>query len=317
VNLHDVAAHYAISSLFERNSEEVPIYCYQVERDDFQTIESGKARLGIGRANVLSQTTREHEVVTFAAVHLGDHNVIAGVRKFVSDDTFAQLMAEAGAAFSRADIPETLRTLDRHFGATTYTLRSLFGDQRKKIVELLLGSTLREAESTYRQIFDHHAPLMRFLSSFNMEKPRILTITAEFVLNSNLQREIGRKDWDIERISTLLEQAQAEGVSLNKPGLAYTMQKSLAHMMNELCDNPENLDLMSGVTTAVQLARGMGLPVNLWSAQNLYYEMAQKEGHALRENQQDWLEAFRKLGEQLNMNTESLNLGSFELQQAS
>ena len=50
----------------------------------------------------------------------------------------------------------------------------------------------------------------------------------------------------------------------------------------------------------------MGLPVNLWSTQNLYYEMAQKEGQALRLNQEEWLSAFRDLGERLGINTGAL-----------
>ncbi|MCU1284883.1 MAG: glycoside hydrolase family 57 [Acidobacteriales bacterium] len=304
-SVRDVGAHYAISSLFERTSEEVPIYCYHVERLDFETMESGRARVAVGRARVTSQITEESELQTFCVLHFGDHNLNAGVRQFIDDNAYAELLADVQDVFSRADLPGVVRAIDKHFGDTAYTLKSLFGDERKHIVDILLSRTLHDAEDAYRQIYDGHASLLRYLASVGMEKPRILTMTAEFVLNANLQRELRRRDLELVRIRFLMEQANAEGVQLDRPGLGYTIQKSLTSMMERLSREPENLELLGNVSNAVEVASTMDLPVNLWRVQNIYFDIAKEYVSGGKRFPPEWPEPFLRLGERLRIRTHS------------
>ncbi len=74
-----LAGHFAISSLFENYEAKSKIYCYQVDREQFAIEADGKLRLGQGQANFCSLITRECAAFTFATVHLGEHNIIAGV----------------------------------------------------------------------------------------------------------------------------------------------------------------------------------------------------------------------------------------------
>jgi alpha-amylase/alpha-mannosidase (GH57 family) len=304
-SLRDVGAHYAISSLFERSSEEVPIYCYTVERHDFQTMESGRARVAVGRARVTSQITEQSELQTFGVMHFGDHNVNAGVRQFINDSAYTELVSDVREVFSRADLPEVVRVMDRHFGGTAYSLKSLFADERRHILEILLSTTLREAEGAYRQIYEGHAPLLRYLASIGMEKPQILTLTAEFVLNANLQRELRREDLDPNRIRVLLEQAREEKVSLDRAGLGYTLQKTLTRMMELLRFNPQNLDLLGNVSNAVEVANALDLPVNLWRVQNIYFEIARDYVSGKTQLTPESVMAFLKLGERLRIRTDN------------
>jgi hypothetical protein len=303
--LEDIAAHYAISSLFERSGEDVPIFCYSVDREDFQVIEAGQARLGVGRIRVISDVTLESADINFAALHLGDHNVAAGVRRAQDQSEYESMKADLLDTFARADLPEVLRGLDRNFGRTTYSLRSLFGDERKKILDRLLEGSLRDAENSYRQIYDRHAPLLRFLGASGIEKPPILSHTAEFVLNANLQAELASDVLDSTRVKALVEQAKAENVQLDKDGLGFTLQNSIVHQMEEFCDSPENLDLLRRVSSSVQLAANLNLPVNLWRVQNIYWELAHKEFPKARNAQ--WQVSFLNLGEKLGIETQQFS----------
>jgi alpha-amylase/alpha-mannosidase (GH57 family) len=299
--LEDIAAHYAISSLFEHSGEDVPIFCYSVDREDFHVMAAGQAHLGVGRIRITSEITLESANVVFAALHLGDHNVAAGVRRTQEQPQYESMKADLLDAFSRADLPEALRVLDRNFGRTTYSLRSLFGDERKKILDGLLAGSLRDAENSYRQIYDRHAPLLRFLGASGIEKPRILSHTAEFVLNANLQAELAADGMDPARVQALVEQAKAENVQLDNDGLGFTLQKSIVRLMQEFSDSPDNLDLLRRVSNSVQLAANLSLPVNLWRVQNIYWDIAHTEFPKARNAQ--WQVSFLTLGEKLGIET--------------
>jgi alpha-amylase/alpha-mannosidase (GH57 family) len=297
--LEQVAAHYAISSLFERVGESTPIFSYSAGREDFEVMEAGQAHLGIGRARITSNVTLESDVLAFAAVHLGDHNIAAGVRRDGQD--YEAMRSEMVEAFSRADLPEVLRALDRHFGKTTYSLRSLFGDERKKILDQLLESSLGEAENLYRQIYDRHAPLLLYLGASGMEKPRILSHTAEFVLNANLQAELENDDLDTARIQALTEQARSEQLQLDNAGLAFTLEKTITRQMQQFSEQPGSIELLRRVSNSVQLASDLKLPVNLWRVQNIYWELAHKEFPDSHNAQ--WRVSFLTLGEKLGIDT--------------
>lgn len=303
--LEQVAAHYAISSLFERSGEAVPIFCYSVDREDFEALEAGQARLGVGRARVTSKITLESAMMIFAVIHLGDHNIAAGVLR--SDNgRYEAIKRDFQEAFSRADIPEVLRALDRHFGKTTYSLRSLFGDERRKILDQLLETSLRDAENSYRQIYDRHAPLMRYLSGSGIERPKVLAHTAEFVLNANLQAELQADPFDPVRVQALVEQAKSEKIELDAAGLGFTLEKSIIRQMERFCDDPQSVELLRRVSNSVQLAVHLELPVNLWRVQNIYWEMAHRDFPKARNAQ--WRVSFLTLGEKLHIDTRQFAL---------
>ncbi|MEZ4270595.1 MAG: DUF3536 domain-containing protein [Myxococcota bacterium] len=122
VSLLDVGAHYAISSLFETFAREANIYCYRVERSDHQNLRAGRASFAVGTARVIAQATGESLTMVYTALHLGDHNVTAGVVAGPETLDYAALTADSSAAFSRVAFPEVIRLIDRHFGSSTYSL---------------------------------------------------------------------------------------------------------------------------------------------------------------------------------------------------
>lgn len=161
IDLKSVAAHYAISSLFEEYNAKARIYCYRVNVADYQKQEAGKARLVTGRARVTSEVIHESASVAFGLLHFGDHNINAGVGESQSPEEYRGMVAELSSAFSTVDSPRVIRTLDKHFGMTAYTVRSLFRDEQRKVLSSILESTLAAVESSYRQIYETNYPLMR------------------------------------------------------------------------------------------------------------------------------------------------------------
>ncbi|MFW6195036.1 MAG: DUF3536 domain-containing protein, partial [Chloroflexota bacterium] len=84
VGLFDVGAHFAISSLFEESGARPSRMAYDVSLERYSTEEVGRTKLSVGRAKVASRVTREVMDLTFGALHMGDQNIAAGVREWVS-----------------------------------------------------------------------------------------------------------------------------------------------------------------------------------------------------------------------------------------
>ena len=159
VNLEQVGAHYAISSVFGSYPEDATLFCYNVRRLDYQNVKSGRARLAIGRCRITSNLTEETEEVSFAALHFGDHNVTAAVERSTPQDlaAFEDLKQKCGAAVTQANLPEVVRLIDSFFGGSPYSLASLFKDDQRRILRVILNATLSEVEESLVKIYEEHA----------------------------------------------------------------------------------------------------------------------------------------------------------------
>ncbi len=314
LDLFNVAAHYTISSIFDHEGDHRSIYCYGVRLLDSHRQEAGKARLAIGHAEVCSKITLESADVTFGVLHFGDHNVNAGVRAFHGDDSYRQTVRDVSEAFARADLPESIRLMDRHFAGVSYSLKSLFRDEQRKVVRQILDATLAEAGATYRQIYEHHAPLMRFLSDLGSPPPKVLQITAEFVLNSSLRRAFEEDQLDLGRIAALMDAVAREKITLDVVSLSFVLKQRLERMASELLENTTDPDFLAQFEGAVRLARSLPFEVDLWKVQNIYYKLLgdiSLQVPAPAESlDQEWLQHFLALASVLGLHLEAPTLAA-------
>ena len=308
VDLTKVAAHYAMSSLFEEYNKQAKIYCYAVDAEKFQSFESGRVRLAVGRAKVTSEITRESAMMCFGVLHFGDHNLNAGVREYPGEEVYQAMLQEVTQAFSMVDFPETIRLLDKHFGTSTYSLRTLFQDEQRKILDLILESTLSGAEAIYRQIYETHYPLMHFLTGLGRPLPKAFYSAAEFILNSDLRRELSIHVPDVGRVTGLLDDVTMWQVSLDSEGLSYVLRKTLEEMMMLLVSTTEDNSILKSLVTTIMLAESMPFNVDFAKVQNLYYSMLQATRPEFEKRAQqgdkmarEWLTQFISLGKQLSI----------------
>lgn len=306
VNLRKVGAHYAMKTLFNGVSEREQIYAYTVDREDYHLLLAGKSRLALGRIRIQSTITGDSTRLSFGVLHLGDHNISGGVREYQGEASYRQLVEELSELFLRADIPGVIRMVDRNFGQEQYSLKLLFGDEQRQILQRILTSSLAEAEAAYRQIYENHAPLMRFLASMGMPVPREFQIAAEFAINTELRRLFESEPLDFDRINSLLREAQRSGVTLDSAGLSYALSRTIRSIGERFQRTPGDRNLLSQLDAAVGLARALPFEVDVWHAQNTYYALLQTvypqmsaeagEGYA---DAHAWLRLFRALGVKL------------------
>lgn len=272
VDLLNVGAHYAVSSLFENYKKSDRIFCYWVDQEDFRGLQVGSARLAVGKIRVGSSITGESQSMSFGVMHLGDHNIWGGVRTFQGKEAYSRMVKEVTDSFSMADLPGTIRRIDAHFGSSTYSLRSLFRDEQRKITAQILQLSLEEAGSLYRQIHQRNAPLVRFLRELGYPVPEAFVVAARMSLDDTLRKMLRSLSLDPATMATVIQDAQSSGVTLDGSGLGYEMGHALSQMARKLEKDPMDLDLLERFSAVLEVLKMMPVEVDLWDVQNSCYK---------------------------------------------
>jgi hypothetical protein len=306
VDLEKVGAHYSISSLFAPYGERTDVFSYTVKRLDYHTGDAGKLRMALGQARFTSKVTQESEVLTFWVVHFGDHNVAGGVQKADGSAKYLDMLAAISGSFERVDIPEVVRLLDKRFGEKTYSLRSLFRDEQRRILRTILSTTVAEAEAAYLQLYDHHAALMRFITSLGTPMPREFSAAVEYAINSLMRRACSAEELDGERIRSLLREAQASNVSLDKTTTEFLLRRKLDALAARFAAEPSNLERISDLQRLLKILKLMPFPVTLWGAQNQVYSVqaglyvrTKRRAQRGDPKAQEWVNAYLNLSDLL------------------
>ncbi|HWH75916.1 MAG TPA: hypothetical protein VNT76_01045, partial [Candidatus Binatus sp.] len=214
---------------------------------------------------------------------------------------------ELAEPFMRADFTEVLRLMDRRFGTANYSLRSLFRDERRELVQRILAAALSETETLYRQVYDQRAPLMRFLTHLHMPLPSAFAAAAECVLNNTLGRALAEERIDAARVKQLCESAKFEGITLDHTTLEFTYHQTLDRLAGNLTADP-SLAALQALHNAAGILDDIPFHVNLWQVQNDFYQILHNVYPKMRGQAESgdttvasWLQAFDALGKQLRI----------------
>lgn len=309
VSTEKLAGHYAVSSLFEAYPDKTKIYCYEAERQDYSLDVEGKQKLAVGRARFSSEITRESNTVTFGVLHLGDHNITGGARAFDKIENYEELKSRLIAAFSTADTAELIQILTAEFPGGSFSLRTLFRDEQRKIVELILNDSLASAAVTFRGIYENQAPLIRFLSGLGIPVPYPFQAAAEVALNGQLKQAFEKPDLDMDSIDGYLREATATHIKLDATGLEFTIRQRLEQEAGLFAKDPLVLNSAQQLRKHLEFASSLPFGVVIWEVQNICYgpliktigELRAKTEHQDNPSAKDLLGELQLLRERLHI----------------
>jgi len=304
VDLSKVGAHFAVHSLFESYAPRSHIYAYDVLREDEQRARSGRQQLLVGRARFTSRVTGEGATLSYGVLHMGDHNIQAGVRTYAGPESYESLAEQARQAFERGELAECIRLLDREFGGTTYTIRSLFRDQQRRTIGIVLGPTLEEAEGRMRRIYEANEPLMRFLTRIGTPVPRVLRTAAEFVMRADLRRAASAEAPDPASIRQQLQKAADEGIGLVGAAIGFSISQAVERGLRAATQTPFDAAALRELAALVETAALAPDGADFSGAQNVWWRLRKsiEAPSALSPADfQDWLLAFGEVGRALGM----------------
>jgi alpha-amylase/alpha-mannosidase (GH57 family) len=306
VSLEAVAAHYAMSSLFEDYSEEDRIFCYRAEQLAYETARAGRAGLALGLVKITSEITGETDGFAFGVLHWGDHNISGCIRQTAQEAFDPSCSSEILDVFSKADFPSALKRMEENFGSASYSLKRLFRDEQRKILDIILDTTLADAESAYRQLYENYAPLMLFLKDSEIPSPKALQTAAEFILNIDMKRAFEEPRPKAEVVDDLLAKSIMKGIQLNSGILEIVIRRCFERLAARLLQDPEDISLLEALDNLAGVVGRMPFKVNLRTAQNICYQLLQVYFPGMKERAEKgdetacrWMGHFRSLCERI------------------
>ncbi len=307
VDLLHVGAHYAVSSVFPGHEPEGRVYSYRVSLEDQASAADGDATLAVGRIHVTSEITRETARLTFSVLHFGGHNLSGGIRVFQGEEAYEGLQKTLLDAFEQHALSDVIQVMAT-FPEYTFSLRSLFPERQREILYRLIDANLRDAESSYRRVFDENLALMHYLGDMGMSLPRPFTVAAEFVLNRDLARAFAAEPVDLIAAGTLLERARATHITLDREGIGFSIRAALERLVARVVDEAPRVDALDELAALHALAASSGFDIDLWKVQNVFYEARRTLYPVMSARAQtedapaaEWAARFAEVGDQLEV----------------
>jgi hypothetical protein len=312
VDLTTVGAHYAMRSLFEEYPQQASVNCYTVEQSYFRSLAVGRAKLAVGRVRIASTITRESAFQCFGAIHWGDHNISCCISPCQEADApEAAFINTVFEVFSRAEFPTALLLLEKTIGNSTYSLRHLFRDEQRRILQIVLESNLSNAEAAYRQIYDANAPLLLFLKDLSVPAPRALAAASEYLLNAAIRRAFETPVFDLNSIRQLLDATAMHGVTLDAAFLEMAIRRRLEQTAEGFQQQPTETGALRQLDAIAGLLPDFPFEINLRTVQNIYYHvlreiLPQMKKRARRREKiaKEWVDTFQALGAKIGVRTE-------------
>lgn len=309
IDLEKVGIHYAVSSIFEDYPVNARVYCYSISRKDYHQRRAGDIQFAIGRIYERSEITLENEELNFCVIYFGNHNFYGGVHRFTSEEDYNSMKEDMLRTFESGGFAEILGLMGKYFGMERYSFKNLFRDEQRKIINLIIRSSLEEFYSSYRLIYESNRILMSFLKETNIPIPSQFFVAAEFTLNQRLKNALMEKQIDIHKVEEIIEEINRWNIPVNSEELEYLLKHKLESLMHILYNNPSDLSVMDRIYNVIKLLPSLPFGINMWNIQNIYFKLSRKTypDFLARAEKGDpdadrWIHLFREIGKELSFN---------------
>jgi len=303
VDLHRVTAHYAIASLFEEDEDITDIFSFEAKDEEKEFLKAGKHKLLIGKALMRSKVTYETKMFSYAFLHLGDQNIIGGVRESISSKKFNKMKDDLKNAFKLVNIGEIILLIDKHFGSHSYNIWHLFKDKSRAIFNEIFNSTFTEFENFSKRIYENNYPVMLTMKEIGNPLPNAIRYIIEYYINSEIKKKLEKSESiNTQRLNELFNEASKWSLELDKQKLSYSGSRRINNLMESLLENPDDLNLLNEIESSLKVLVEFPLNLNVWKAQNILFIIGKKYIPVKRSKAEEgdseaveWLEHFKNI----------------------
>lgn len=304
-NLARVGMHYAVSSLFEEDPENAPIFNYTTSNEFFLRKEAGEQKLALGITRVKSNVTRSEKRFTFAVVYMGKHNIIGNISLDMADDDFASMQMRIITAFEEGRLGDVIGLMQTYFGPEKYTLWQLFKDEKRKVLDMITYQSMKELEDSLRRVYNRDYPLVNALVNNDVPIPKAYTTTFEYILNADLLNCFQTDRINIKTFERVMDELMKWELKIEDPGKVSRLAgESIFKELKRINAERSNIKRIERLNRVFPLLKQFKLDPILYQSQNLYFEISREEEVETLSHKPEWIKQFKLLGENLGVKVE-------------
>ena len=316
ITLKQIASLWAITSLYQDIDDEENVYCYIVKREDYQKVQKGNSTLLLGHIEIQSRVTLQKSNLMFALMQYAGGDFHCAIKEYSDAESYTKLKQNLTTTFLLNPLTEIIRSLDESFGKEYFTLKDIFIEERRKILEILIQNKMRKYAQIYQEMYDEGKGSIYQMQNLGLAVPEEFKIAAHYSLSKKFNdlvvssggfvdpsviQEIAGINFEAKALGIKLDKAQsnrifAKKIDQNISRLAYSLEIQQADVLMELFDYVEKLEL----------------EIDISEAQNTYYtriyhrigeiiDLCQKSKRA---SEKRFAQMLLDIGERLNINTE-------------
>jgi alpha-amylase/alpha-mannosidase (GH57 family) len=304
MNLADICAHYALTALFLETPVDQDVYLHRVQRLHIQRWQLGQMRMTIGVSTITALLTGESRQFLYGVILDGTQILTGGVSPH--PERYTTVLKHMTAAVETRNRETVVATMHAELGSFDYSLRSIFRDEQRTVLQRLLKGVVDDVVHRYHLMYSEHASLMRFLQSMSLPLPAELQVAAGMALQVDMRQALATNPPALESLTTLIATAEATGVTLNMVDFRFQIAQALQRMAEQWPPQVHDVQYIERLDQLATIASRYG--VDLWVLQNTYNVVWQRDfptyveaAHGGDRRAHTWLQAFETLGAQLNM----------------
>ncbi|WP_017303857.1 DUF3536 domain-containing protein [Spirulina subsalsa] len=183
IPFEQVAAHYAITSLFTTYQPQDTVYCYRATQLDYQRQQMGALTLAVGYLNLSSKITWESSEFTFAVLHLGGWDFHCCIQPFTGRLAYHKIKAKLFEALTHASVAKMMVAMTQVFGDQSFDLENLFAEERQWIIRQITEQTRTSLDQIYSQVYRDNYSILRAFHREELPVPQELQVAAEISLS--------------------------------------------------------------------------------------------------------------------------------------
>lgn len=284
ISLQQVAAHYAISSLFDDYPLRERIYCYQVQQLDARKQQMGTLTLSVGQIQLTSEITWETKHFVFAVLHLGGWDFHCCIAGFEGRLAYSQLKDRLFEDIKQASSAKVILSMNHLLGDNSFNLQHLFAEERQRIIRLLTAQTKQHLDSLYTQVYRENYSILAAFQREELPVPQELKVAAEVALSyrcletaKDLEKAIEEPascDRCLAELTATATEANYLECWLNIPEVKAILEETILRLLWLLLrdGDPQNLEGdVARIDKAIAVGNRLKLGLALDKAQELYF----------------------------------------------
>lgn len=316
VTMKEIAALWAISSLYEEFEDEEDVYCYRVTRKNYHTVEKGNTNLVVGNIEIVSKITMQKANLVFALMQYADGDFHCAMKEFSSNEEYNELKNHLIKTFVLYPQTEIIRALDETFGKEYFTLKDIFIEERKKILQILIQDQLKKFGSAYEEMYNQGKSSIYHMQSLGLEIPKEFKISAGYTLshkyNELLRGSTGFIDDNIiQQVMAINYEAKKIGIEIDKTESNKSFGRKIITNLKRLTKSFEARQA-DAVVELFNIIEKLELNIDITEAQNIYFnkiyhrigDIIENSNSELSEKDINFINLLLTIGDKLNINVD-------------